>query len=281
MKFARLVTFALCLFSTLAISAENGKTAFLYFGDFGTGDKDQKKVAQGMGDFCEKNRCEFVLSVGDNFYPSGVESTKDSKWKTHFHDVYDPLGLAFYVTLGNHDYLGRIDAQLEYAKKSPGWILPRRYYSFQKGAVEFFAIDTNQLDRKQIDWLVGGLKKSTATWKIVFGHHPIYSFGTHGNSPKLIQTLLPLLRNKAHFYLAGHDHDKQVLTGPDNLALLISGAAAQVRPVGQGSATVYASASLGFMHFEIDDKMATLRVLDAEGGEQFKKEYLSIRAGSK
>ena len=37
------------------------------------------------------------------------------------------------------------------------------------------------------------LSKSTATWKVVIGHHTIRSVGHHGDTKELVDKLLPLL----------------------------------------------------------------------------------------
>ncbi len=58
---------------------------------------------------------------------------------------------------------------------------------------EFFALDTNEISVAQTLWLKDELEKSRARWKLVYGHHPIYSAGTHGDNNGLIRTLLPLL----------------------------------------------------------------------------------------
>lgn len=37
------------------------------------------------------------------------------------------------------------------------------------------------------------LEESSATWKIVIGHHTIFSAGHHGNTQELVDQLLPIL----------------------------------------------------------------------------------------
>ncbi len=59
-----------------------------------------------------------LFSVGDNFYDYGVNSTSDPYWQQDFVDVYSDaaLQIPWYITLGNHDYMGTVDVQLQYQK---------------------------------------------------------------------------------------------------------------------------------------------------------------------
>lgn len=47
------------------------------------------------------------------------------------------------------------------------------------------------------------LKESNAKWKVVVGHHTIYSAGTHGNTQELVDKLLPILL--VHIIIHAHD----------------------------------------------------------------------------
>lgn len=255
-----------------AIDAKT-ETNFIFFGDWGTGAKDQKDVAAGMKKFCQATPCEFAAILGDNFYPSGVKSVDDPQWKTKFLNVYESLGLVFHVSLGNHDYGLNPDAQIDFTAKSKLWKMDSRYFTFTKGIAEFFVIDTNQFNLTQQNWLKEKLAASTASWKIVYGHHPIYSYGMHGNSGELIRDLLPLIKDKADFYLAGHDHDMQVLTGVEKLNLVVAGAASMVRPVKKGDRTLFSAEKLGFSHLQLKSNGAVLKMLDKEGKVLFTKEY--------
>ena len=42
--------------------------------------------------------------------------------------------------------------------------------------------------------LESNLARSTADWKIVIGHHPVYSNGHHNSTAELIQHVQPLLQ---------------------------------------------------------------------------------------
>ena len=62
---------------------------FLVLGDFGrAGEYYQKEVAQQLGNAAFMLDSEFIISVGDNFYPNGVASIHDEHWKASFNDVY-------------------------------------------------------------------------------------------------------------------------------------------------------------------------------------------------
>ncbi len=211
---------------------------FLLLGDWGRkGEPDQAAVARQMGLCGEKLQPKFVVAVGDNFYEDGVKSVKDPQWQESFEKVYTAQSLQapWWAILGNHDYHGNCDAQIDYSKGSKRWNMPARYYHCsetidKENAVDFFYIDTTpmagfdlgELARrvdlksqdvpKQMDWLESQLKASTAPWKIVVGHHPVYSGGVHGDTPYIVKHVLPLLEKYGvQVYFNGHDHDLQHL----------------------------------------------------------------------
>jgi predicted MPP superfamily phosphohydrolase len=104
---------------------------FLVLGDWGrNGEYFQKDVALQMSKAAATIDSQFVITVGDNFYPTGVQSTQDPQWKASFEDVYSSYHLQapWYVVLGNHDYYGNIQAQIDYSKISRRWNLPSNYY---------------------------------------------------------------------------------------------------------------------------------------------------------
>jgi len=241
-------------------------------GDTGSGDDGQAAVAGAMKGYAQANPVELVLLLGDNFYEDGVSSTSDPQWLTKFEQMYDPgvLDMPFYAVLGNHDYFGNPAAQVDYTLQSSRWKMPARYYTFTHNlsdgtTVGFFAIDTNTIESEpaQLAWLDAALSASTARWKIVFGHHPAYSNGWHGDNAGLIAMLAPLLSARgADIYLAGHDHDLQVLRPVGGVLYLVDGAGSRLRDTGCQANTVYAASSLGFMGLRISrDELVTFVVL--------------------
>ena len=53
---------------------------WLMIGDWGISGYNQNNVAKAMGTYASAYTPSFVLSLGDNFYNNGVQSTSDSLW---------------------------------------------------------------------------------------------------------------------------------------------------------------------------------------------------------
>lgn len=274
-----------------AADAPSGALNFIVFGDWGrNGEQDQRAVAAQMAEAAAAMDAKFIISLGDNFYEDGVKSVDDPQWQTSFENVYTApaLHVPWQVILGNHDYHGNCDAQLAYAKNHPRWNLPARYFvqSFKVGAAataDFFYIDTTPMIRgyyheantkaqvatqdvpKQTAWFKAALAASTAQWKIVFGHHPIYSGGGHGDTQELVETILPLLQKyQVQAYFNGHDHDLQHLQA-DKINFFCSGAGSQFRPTVKTPQTKFARASSGFTTVALAANQLAVRMIDDKG----------------
>ena len=105
---------------------------FMAIGDWGrNGEYDQLEVAKQMGQWGAEHPNNFVISCGDNFYPSGVVSENDPLWHYSFENIYTAHSLQcdWYPVLGNHDYHTDVDAQVKYSKVSRRWDMPALYYS--------------------------------------------------------------------------------------------------------------------------------------------------------
>lgn len=102
----------------------------------------------------------------------------------------------------------------------------------------------HQEDKKQLAWLEKALASSTAKWKIVYGHHVLWSVGgtKYSEGHALRALLMPSLCQYADAYIAGHEHDLEMLTDDCStylptgkktppLPLIISGAAAKMRGI--------------------------------------------------
>ena len=168
---------------------------------------------------------DFVITLGDNIY--GGNNPADYKRK--FEQPYSMLlndGVKFYASLGNHD-----NAATQKAYK-PFNMNGQQYYTYRKGNVQFYALDSNYLDPKEIDWLKKELQNSNADWKICYFHHPLYSSAKfHGPSLELRAILEPLfIVNHVQVVFTGHEHVYERLKPQNGIYYFIEGAAGELRP---------------------------------------------------
>lgn len=247
-----------------SVKAKNQLIRVLAFGDYGTGSDAQRRVAAAMLKYHRKSPFDFGITLGDNFYSEGMASPEDPRWKTWWDALYSPLGIQFYTTLGNHDW-GLPDspaAEILYSRKSSSWRMPSPYYTYTAGPVQFFALDTNEISQAQMAWITEELDKSRARWKVVYGHHPVYSYGTHEDNKNLIASLLPVLKGRADVYLAGHDHDLQHIKPEGGVHFFVAGGGgAGIRPVAPGAMSLFAKSAHGFAVLEADTNQFTVKFI--------------------
>lgn len=255
--------------SAVALTEGNPLFRFIAVGDVGTGDKAQYSVAHAMEQRWQSSPFSLALLTGDNIYENGrIERISEV-----FERPYASLlqnGVAFYAVLGNHDFTtNRGINEVNY----PRYHMPERYYTFSKQTVQFFALDTNQVylnDRTretpwtaQLSWLRKELEKSTAPWKVVFAHHPIYSSGHHGSDRDLKRALSPLFAEYGvQLYINGHDHNYERTRPIDGTTYITSGNGAKLRPVGQSRWTAKSSSQLGFTVFEVYSDRIVINAVD-------------------
>lgn len=196
---------------------------FAVIGDFGTGTPQQIQLAQVMVDRHHKDPYAFVLTVGDNIYGGWSRKAVTDRFEVPYKALLS-AGVEFFATLGNHDS----PEELRYAPFNMGG---RRYYTFTRGAVEFFALDSNYLDPAQLSWLRRALAGSTAAWKIAFFHHPMYSSGgRHGSSTDLRSALQPLfIQYGVQVVFSGHDHVYERVTPQRGITYFVCGSSGQLR----------------------------------------------------
>jgi len=161
--------------------------------------------------------------LGDNLY--GGSSPKDFERK--FERPYKALldaSVKFYASLGNHDSPNERFYKLFNMNES-------NYYTFKKGNVRFFALDSNYMDPDQVKWLTNELKKSGTGWKIPFFHHPLYSSArAHGSSIELRNVLEPLfLENAVQVVFSGHDHVYERMKPQKGILYFVEGASGELR----------------------------------------------------
>lgn len=196
---------------------------FLVLGDTGTGDSAQYAVAAQAWKSHQVFPYEFAIMLGDNIY--GAERPQDFAEK--FERPYKPMldaNIPFYAALGNHD-----DPNQQYYK--PFGMGGKRFYTYQKKDVRFFALDSNYMDKDQQAWLERELKDATAKWKIAYFHHPLYSSGgRHGSEVDLRVIVEPLfLKYGVNVVFSGHEHFYERLKPQKGIAYFTAGGSAKLR----------------------------------------------------
>jgi len=200
---------------------------FAVIGDTGTGDSPARDIAQQLTEVRTTFPFEFAVMLGDNIY--GGESPNDFRRK--FEEPFKPLldaGVKFYAALGNHD-----DRKQAYYKLFN--MNGHRFYTFRpRAGVRFFALDSNYMDRDQLEWLERELKASGSEWKICFFHHPIYSSGEkHGPSVQLAALIEPLfVKYNVDLVLSGHEHVYERIKPQNGIYYFIVGSSAKLRAGG-------------------------------------------------
>jgi predicted phosphodiesterase len=208
----------------LRLPLADGSLRFAVIGDSGTGDSEQVEVARQLIAFRPRFPFEFAIMLGDNLY--GRENPGDYEKK--FERPYKPLldaGVKFYASLGNHD-----DPTQRFYK--PFNMNGERFYTFRpKQGIRFFALDSNLMDRKQLDWLEKELAASGSDWKICFFHHPPYSSGgEHGSNLNLRQQVEPLfVRYGVDVVFTGHEHFYERIKPQQGITYFIAGSSAKLR----------------------------------------------------
>lgn len=159
---------------------------------------------------------DFILTTGDNNYPSGSAETIDVNIGQFYHTYIYPYSgkygegareNRFFPTLGNHDWnTAQAQPYLDY------FTLPgnERYYDFVWGPVHFFALDSDPREPDGVNsssiqavWLKERLAASESPWQIVYFHAPPYSSGLHGSVEWM---RWPFAEWGADAVLTGHDH---------------------------------------------------------------------------
>jgi hypothetical protein len=250
----------------------------LAFGDFGTGSKGQLQDAATMLAYHRQHPFDFGLTLGDNFYAAGLNNPDNPRWQTQWEQPYEPLHIKIYPVYGNHDY-GDPDspaAELGYSAKSKSWVFPAAYYTYTAGPAQFFAIDTVRLTDDELEWLDQELGRSTAKWKIVYGHYHIYSATRGDNDDKednLIGRLLPILeKHHVPVYLNGHDHNMQEARTASSVHFFTCGAGGaslyDMKPTYKKS--IFKDKQFGFAVLEIDVQHLDVIFVDMDGKEVYR-----------
>ncbi len=196
--------------------AAPGNTRFAIIGDFGSQARPELDVSRVIKSW----NPDFVTTVGDNtyciFFDPGLDPYDDCVG-LYYHDWMQPYtgqhgaGAAdenrFWPSMGNHDWDSKLISYTTF------FSLPHneRYYDLVRGPVHFFMLDSDPREPDGVtatsvqgQWLQQKLAASTATWKLVYMHHPPYtSSGARSNNTWM---QWPFKQWGASAVFAGHDH---------------------------------------------------------------------------
>jgi calcineurin-like phosphoesterase family protein len=243
---------------------KDGSLKFAVLGDTGTGGSDQVAVGKRLAAFRDKFKFDFALLLGDNLY--GGESPRDYNRK--FEVPYKMLldgGVKFYAALVNHDDPN----QRNYKQFNMNG---ERYYTFKPSPasnVRFFALDSNYMDPKQLEWFEKELAGSGSDWKIAFFHHPPYASGQHGSDEILRGHLEPLfIKHGVNVVLTGHEHFYERIKPQKGVQYFVMGNSAKLRQgdiAPTGLTAVGYDEGYGFMLVEIDGDNMHFAALNQQG----------------
>jgi len=221
----------------LSVPNQPGSLKFAAIGDNGTGEQPEYDVANQMDLWHQRFPFDMVIMLGDNLYGSQGPGDFVQKFERPYKTLLD-AGVKFYASLGNHDKTSNDSYRLFNMGGE-------RYYTYARGNVRFFVIDSNFLDPPQLAWLESSLKSAREPWKIAYFHHPLYSDGgRHGSEVELRVRLEPIfIRYSVNVVYSGHDHIYERLKPQNGIHYFVSGAGGELR---QGDLKRSAMTAAGF-----------------------------------
>lgn len=221
-------------FGTLDFVLSTGDNA--YWG--GSCQSMRESVAAYYGDFfpttdvnCVDPKKKNQLGGPERVYPAQTRGRWN--WQLHKHGAArsDPLP-RFFPCLGNHDwnsyrhdwrnlpYFQYFDFLRDF---SPQGVGEGSYYTVEPApGLQLFALNSNLMapgappaenvmHEEQVAWVKAALANSTATFKVVFFHHPPFSTAQHDALAPWVD--LPYEEWGAHLVLSGHQHVYERLVG--------------------------------------------------------------------
>lgn len=204
--------FLLGLYLITVNSQTFAQVRFAAIGDYGLAGDNELAVANLVKSW----NPDFIVTLGDNNYPLGADSTIDQNIGQYYHEYIYPYkgnyGTGsnvnkFFPALGNHDWYS--DSGKPYFNY---FTLPgnERYYDLIRGNVHLYILDSEPIEPDGVSdtsvqamWLKKSLNSSWEKWNIVIVHHAPYSSGPHGPT---LYTQWPYKMWGADLVLSGHDH---------------------------------------------------------------------------
>ena len=146
-----------------------------------------------------------IFAAGDLAYPSG--SAHD------FNSCYEPSWGRHKARTrpapGNHDYETQRGAPYYAYFGDNAGIAGLGYYSYTEGPWLILSLNSNipaSADSSQVAWLRAMLGANTTSCTLAYWHHPLFSSGPNGDTPRMREVWRVLQEAGADVVIAGHDH---------------------------------------------------------------------------
>ena len=108
-------------------------------------------------------------------------------------------------------------------------LMNQHHYEVRFPNIHVFVLDSDMNEdrfngtsstSRQAKWLQAGLERSMAPWKLVVTHHPPFSSGKHGSTPRM---QWPFFAWGATAVLSGHDHNYERVLHPSGFPYFVNG----------------------------------------------------------
>jgi hypothetical protein len=198
----------------IELDIKSDSIVFAVIGDYGFAGKDEEEVAYLVNGW----EPEFIITTGDNNYPTGELTTLKQNISQYYEDYiynfdapaeFQCKGKAFqdkenrfFPSPGNHD----VNPDNDIINYLNFFTLPGKesYYKFRWGSVNFFSLNSLPANMDaQKAWLTNELANAIDGFNIVYFHHSPYGIGKHSASEKMQWDFESL---GADLVITGHDH---------------------------------------------------------------------------
>lgn len=285
--------------TSLEINITNEEVNFFAVGRQGYDNKWTQKIANSMEKLAsQRKNVRFTILLGDNFYPKGVESTKDSQWKKKFENRYKgqyQSAMPFFAVLGNHDHQGSVEAQTQYSKEKLGtarWTMDAPFYSRDFGEVdgrplvrivfldsvflngigtsETFKDDVITRD-EQIQFIRTAFSDTNNKpyWKIIASHYSVRSATQISFSQaRVMSDLLPILKEEnVDLVISANDRFQQVIDIPgEPLHVSTNGGGEKLEEIsGISDPSTFTVSQRGFGAFSITPTTIAIELYNHDG----------------